>query len=71
MQYRTYPHWNIVLGCRAVRVSTSDHLGHEFFAIVRQDEKGRANKELRLAALDAIEAHMKADGPPGEVEFHG
>jgi len=71
MRYASYPHWNIVLGCKAVRLSTSDHVGHEFFSIVPQDGTGRQNKARREQALDALEAYLQAGGEPGEVPYHG
>lgn len=71
MQYRSWRHWNIVMGCTATRLSTSDDRGNEFFVLVRQNQTGKQNKLLRNVALDAIEAHIEMGGEPGEVPFHG
>lgn len=71
MQYLAYKHWNIVLGCNAVRISTSDSVGHEFFTIVPQDGSGRENKSRRDRALDYIEAYIQDGGQPGEIPYRG
>ena len=68
MLYREFRFFSPVLGRRAARISSSDKMGGEYFAIVPMDGGSAVNKERREAALEAIDAAIRAGRDPGEVE---
>lgn len=68
LRFREYKHWNIVLGCKASRISVFDARGDEHYALVAMDGRGKANRERKYAVLEAIASHINKGGEPGEVD---
>ncbi len=65
--YQCLTSWSIVQNCRIARVSMVDANGDEFFCIIR-NEGGKAYREVRERALDAIEDAIAENLPAGEVQ---
>ena len=64
--YREMRFWSPVLGCDAARLSMVDERGGEFWRVVPVSG-GKAWREARDRALDAIEDAVARGDEPGEV----
>jgi hypothetical protein len=69
MRVSEFRYWSPVLGCDAVRMSCFDGLGGEFFIIIPADDEGRAFREARQFAAEAIHEAMSLGLQPGEVRY--
>ena len=68
--YTEYFFWSIGLGADAVRLSIHDEHGQEFF-MVMEAKTGKAGREAKAAALEAIHEAMRQGCHPGEVRLVG
>lgn len=66
--YQCLTFWSIMLNGNAARISMVDTFGQEYFSII-PNLGGRAFREARETALDALEAAIAAKLPPGEVKI--
>lgn len=69
MTYHEFRFWSSTLGVNASRLAIVDKQGGEHFAIVPMDGTGRANREARREALEAIADHVDCGLEPGPVEL--
>lgn len=60
--------WSPILGTDAVRISTANDLGQEYFAIIPR-ESARRWREMKSAALEALERAVLNSDPPGEIKL--
>ena len=67
MSYRLFRHWNVTLGCDAVRISVQDAHGGEHWALVPQDAGRRVNRERREPALEQLYEHADRGYDLGQV----
>lgn len=70
MWHRRYRFYSPALDCEAIRLSTVDGRGSEYFAIVPA-RGGREERETRTRALEMIDMAIERGDPPGEVHDHG
>jgi hypothetical protein len=68
--YRSMYFWSPVTGDYAVRLSMWDRRGAEYFAIVPRVD-GKAWKDIRIAALTAIQEAIDNGNDPGPVSYVG
>lgn len=68
MRVAEFTTWSPTLGCEATRISTADSLGQEYFAILPRTE-GRAWREARQQAVEALAEAMERGLTPGEVRW--
>lgn len=69
LAYSEMRHWNVILGCNAVRLSVADERGAEYFMIVPRPRTGWREEKARL--LDLIGEAIEAGCAPGEVVCDG
>jgi hypothetical protein len=63
--YSEHRHWNVVLGCKAARLSMADDNGREFFMLIPVPQRGW--RDARNKALGVIQEAMEMGLQPGEV----
>jgi hypothetical protein len=68
--YRQMSYCSPILGTNACRLSMRDAGGSEFFAIVPRVD-GKAWKDIRIAALTAIQEAMDSGAEPGPISNVG
>jgi hypothetical protein len=65
LAYAEFPHWNAILGCKAVRLSVADERGQEFFMLVPKPDREWREEKAKL--LDLIAEAIESGCQPGEV----
>jgi hypothetical protein len=68
--YRSMYFWSPITGDYAVRLSMWDRRGAEYFAIVPRVD-GKAWKDIRIAALTAIQEAIDEGREPGPISNVG
>lgn len=71
MIYSEFNFYSPILDSDALRISSSDSQGGEFFVIVAKPATGRSVRELREKSLRAIESAIESGLDPGEVHLKG
>lgn len=66
--YSEFAFYSPILDSEALRISSADDKGSEFFAIVPKPGMGKSLRIVREAALAAIESAMESGLNPGEVK---
>ena len=66
LRYHEYKHWSPMLGQDAARVWMFDQRGSEFFMVI-PDDGGKAYRERRATAVEAIYTAIENGCEPGEV----
>ena len=67
--FREYKFWSPMLGENSVRLSVPDDHGREVFMILPMPTSGKAWRDEREEALQAIEAAIMRGDEPGEVRI--
>ena len=68
-RYQRLTYWSPMLGCEAERISMVDARGQEFFMIIPADTPGKALREARAKAIEAITAAIETGLSAGEVRL--
>lgn len=63
-----YRYWSPVMGCDAVRVSSFDARGDEFYMLL-EEHSGASWRCKRQEAAEIIDLAMRQGLPPGEVRL--
>jgi hypothetical protein len=65
-RYRQYRYWSIFHDAYMARLSMWDAHGAEFFTVIPWDKGGKAFREARAQALEALGGAIEGGQPPGE-----
>ena len=66
MTYNEFKFWSPLLGADAARLSMADEAGSEYWMIV-PNNGGKAYRDKKLSALDAISTAIQIGLEPGRV----
>ena len=66
--YHEYRHYSPLTDSEMVRVSMVGRQNQEYFSIIAAEPSGKAYRERRDKALDALEEAIDRGDPPGHYE---